>query len=103
VGRVGQQSYRKAADQDDEFGSIERKCAGEANRLKWEADLLASRGSVEGNVSWERRRTQGQRAALTPCWRRLGYLAPIQLLHALSVGVIAKALTRTRQAPQHDR
>ncbi len=30
-----------------------------------EADLSAGRGSIEGNVSWERGRAQGQRAALT--------------------------------------
>ena len=34
---------------------------------------------------------------------RLGYLAPIQLLHALLVGPVAKALARTRQAAQFQR
>jgi hypothetical protein len=35
-----------------------------------------------------------------PHWSRLGYLAPIQLLHALLVGVVAEALARNRQAAQ---
>jgi hypothetical protein len=50
--------------------------------------LSAGRGSVEGNVSWERGRTQGQRAALTPCCSRLGYLALLQR-HYPHLGLLA--------------
>jgi len=42
-------------------------------------------------------------AALTPCWRRLGYLARFQRFHALLVGTVTEALARNRQAPQHER
>ncbi|RLI53967.1 MAG: hypothetical protein DRP09_14350 [Candidatus Thorarchaeota archaeon] len=81
----------------------ERKCAGEPVGSKRGADLSASRESVEGNAPWEQVDWAKAQATLTTCWRRLGYLPPIQVLHALSVGAVADALTRTRQAPQHDR
>jgi hypothetical protein len=36
-------------------------------------------------------------------WSRPSYLAPIQLLHALSVGSVAEAPARTRLAAQFNR